>query len=183
MHIARIRHKRMTRIVGLEKDRLVPALGDGPSMRAFIEQAVDSSSPESLFDPSRSIPRDGDLTLAAPIDDPGKIVAIGLNYTDHATESKVAVPDHPLVFVKFPSSILGPDEPIWWSAGVTEAVNYEAELAVVIGRRGYRVDEADALSHVFGYTCLNDVSSRDLQFADGQWVRAKSPDWAVDRHT
>lgn len=71
-------------------------------MRAFIKQTVDSLSPESLFDPSRSIPRDGDLTLAAPIDDPGKIVAIGLNYADHATESKAAVPDHPLVFAKFP---------------------------------------------------------------------------------
>jgi 2-keto-4-pentenoate hydratase/2-oxohepta-3-ene-1,7-dioic acid hydratase in catechol pathway len=112
----------------------------------------------------------------APVGDPRKIVAIGLNYVDHAAEATMKLPEEPLVFAKFPSSIIGPDAPIRWSRGLTDGVDYEAELAVVIGRPARDVSVEDALDHVFGYTCLNDVSARDLQFADGQWVRGKSLD-------
>lgn len=114
--------------------------------------------------------------LLAPIDRPGKIVAIGLNYREHAAESDLSVPAEPLIFAKFPSSIVGPGAAITWDPTLTRYVDYEAELAVVIGRRARRVSERNALEYVFGYTCLNDVSARDLQASDGQWVRAKSLD-------
>lgn len=117
-----------------------------------------------------------DVRLGPPIRDPGKIVAVGLNYRDHAAEGRLEVPAEPLVFAKFPSSIVGPGDEIRWDRGLTDAVDYEAELAVVIGRRARDVPVASALEHVFGYTCLNDVSARDLQFRDGQWVRSKSLD-------
>jgi 2-keto-4-pentenoate hydratase/2-oxohepta-3-ene-1,7-dioic acid hydratase in catechol pathway len=114
--------------------------------------------------------------LLPPIDDPGKIVAIGLNYADHAAEGAMVVPGQPLVFAKFPSSIAAPGDAIAWPADVTDAVDYEAELAVIIGRTASRVTREEALDHVFGYTCLNDVTARDIQFSDGQWVRGKSLD-------
>lgn len=116
------------------------------------------------------------VRLGPPIRDPGKIVAVGLNYRDHAAEGQLEVPAEPVVFAKFPSSIVGPDDEIQWDRGLTDAVDYEAELAVVIGRRARDVSVTSALDHVFGYTCLNDVSARDLQFGDGQWVRGKSLD-------
>jgi len=112
----------------------------------------------------------------APVSDPRKIVAIGLNYVDHATEATLTPPSEPLVFAKFPSAVVGHGAPIRWSRSLTDGVDYEAELAVVIGRRARGVPVERALAHVFGYTCLNDVSARDLQFSDGQWVRAKSLD-------
>jgi 2-keto-4-pentenoate hydratase/2-oxohepta-3-ene-1,7-dioic acid hydratase in catechol pathway len=114
--------------------------------------------------------------LLAPLPRPGKIVAIGRNYREHATEEGVEPPPAPLVFAKWPSSVVGPGAEIRWDPGLTDQVDYEAELAVVIGVRARRVAPADALAHVFGYTCLNDVSARDIQFGDGQWVRGKSLD-------
>ena len=117
-----------------------------------------------------------EVTLTAPIARPGKIVAIGLNYADHASEGNIPLPTEPLVFAKFPSSVIGPDEAIVWDRSLTAAVDFEAELAVVIGRRARNVLSRNALDHVFGYTCLNDVSARDLQFGDEQWVRGKSLD-------
>lgn len=117
-----------------------------------------------------------DVRLCAPLTGSGKIVAVGLNYRDHAVESGAAMPKEPLLFAKFPSAIIGPNEPICWNRALTDQVDFEAELAVVIGRRARDVGEAMALSHVLGYTCLNDVSARDLQFRDGQWVRGKSLD-------
>lgn len=126
--------------------------------------------------PDAIVGRLSSVRLAAPIGNPGKIVGIGLNYVDHATESANALPSEPLVFAKFPSSIIGPGEEIRWDRSLTDAVDFEAELGVVIGRTAHRVTEAAALRHVFGYTCLNDVSARDLQFGDGQWVRGKSLD-------
>jgi 2-keto-4-pentenoate hydratase/2-oxohepta-3-ene-1,7-dioic acid hydratase in catechol pathway len=116
------------------------------------------------------------VRLVSPIPDPGKIVAIGLNYADHAAEGGLNVPKAPLVFAKFPSTVVGPGDDVTWDRGLTDQVDYEAELGVVIGRRARNVAEADAIDHVFGYTCLNDVSARDLQFGDGQWVRGKSLD-------
>lgn len=121
------------------------------------------------------LPLEG-TALLAPVARPGKIVAIGRNYREHAEQEGAALPSEPLVFAKFTSSIIGPDAPIRWDPHLTQAVDYEAELAVVIGARARRVSRDTALSHVFGYTCLNDVSARDLQFADGQWVRGKSLD-------
>lgn len=117
-----------------------------------------------------------DADLLAPVPRPGKIVAIGRNYRDHTTEEGVAPPPAPLVFAKWPSSVVGPDSEVRWDPALTQQVDYEAELAVVMGRTARDVSVEDALDHVLGYTCLNDVSARDLQFGDGQWVRGKSLD-------
>ena len=116
------------------------------------------------------------VRLLASIPNPSKIVAIGLNYADHAAEGGVPTPKAPLIFAKFPSTIVGPDDEVRWDRGLTNKVDYEAELGVVIGRTARNVSEADALNHVFGYVCVNDVSARDLQFGDGQWIRGKSLD-------
>jgi len=116
------------------------------------------------------------IELSAPVKSPSKIVAIGLNYADHASESKLELPKTPLVFAKFPGSIIGMDENIIIPANITQRVDYEVELGVIIGRKAKNVPVNEALNYVFGYTVLNDISARDLQFSDGQWVRAKSLD-------
>jgi 2-keto-4-pentenoate hydratase/2-oxohepta-3-ene-1,7-dioic acid hydratase in catechol pathway len=114
--------------------------------------------------------------LDAPLRAPSKIACVGLNYHDHCRETGMEVPDRPLIFAKFSSSLTGPDQPIEWPEGLTEQVDWEAELAVVIGRRIRRASEQEALDAIFGYTAANDVSARDLQFSDQQWVRGKSLD-------
>jgi 2-keto-4-pentenoate hydratase/2-oxohepta-3-ene-1,7-dioic acid hydratase in catechol pathway len=106
---------------------------------------------------------------------PGKIVCVGLNYLDHAQEGGMELPKAPLLFSKWPNTLIGDGEPIVLPPEATE-VDYEAELGVVIGTTVKRVSEADALDHVEGYICLNDVSARDMQFGDGQWTRGKSLD-------
>lgn len=107
---------------------------------------------------------------------PGKIVAIGLNYKDHIREAGVEPPARPLVFAKFPTCVIGDGEAIEIDYSLSERVDWEVELAVVIGRTMRRVSEADALEYVHGYTVANDISARDTQLADGQWVRGKSFD-------
>jgi 2-keto-4-pentenoate hydratase/2-oxohepta-3-ene-1,7-dioic acid hydratase in catechol pathway len=113
--------------------------------------------------------------VALPIDSPPKIICVGLNYRDHAEEQGSDLPTAPLLFAKWSNTLIGPGEPIVLPPESSQ-VDYEAELGVVIGRTGRRVAERDALDHVRGYVCVNDVSARDLQFADGQWTRGKSPD-------
>jgi 2-keto-4-pentenoate hydratase/2-oxohepta-3-ene-1,7-dioic acid hydratase in catechol pathway len=110
-----------------------------------------------------------------PIDRPGKIIAVGLNYRDHAGEATVAAPTSPILFAKWGTCLIGPDEPIVIPAGIDE-VDWEAELAVVIDRTARNVSIDDALDFVRGYTCMNDVSARKAQRDDGQWTRAKSFD-------
>jgi 2-keto-4-pentenoate hydratase/2-oxohepta-3-ene-1,7-dioic acid hydratase in catechol pathway len=110
-----------------------------------------------------------------PIRRPGKIVCVGLNYRDHANESAMELPSAPLLFAKWPNGLVGPGEPILLPHQTAE-VDYEAELGVVIGRPARRVAAADAIDHVAGYVCANDVSARDIQFGDGQWTRGKSFD-------
>jgi 2-keto-4-pentenoate hydratase/2-oxohepta-3-ene-1,7-dioic acid hydratase in catechol pathway len=109
------------------------------------------------------------------IDAPSKIVCVGLNYLDHAAESEMGPPSEPLLFGKFANTLIGPGDPIRLPAGSSH-VDAEAELAVVIGTRAARVDRANALNHVFGYTVGNDISARDMQFRDGQWLRGKGFD-------
>ena len=114
--------------------------------------------------------------LLAPVE-PANIIAIGLNYRRHAEESGSAVPDAPVVFVKLTTSVIASGEPILLPADAPHEVDYEAELAVVIGKPARKVSQADALKHVLGYTCANDVSARDCQVRrDKQWARAKSFD-------
>lgn len=111
----------------------------------------------------------------APIPRPGKVICIGLNYRDHAAESNMPIPERPVVFSKFATSVIGPGEQVILPTSSTQ-VDYEAELAVVIGRRAKNVSASRALDYVLGYTCFNDVTARDFQFADGQWQRGKSCD-------
>jgi 2-keto-4-pentenoate hydratase/2-oxohepta-3-ene-1,7-dioic acid hydratase in catechol pathway len=113
--------------------------------------------------------------VSLPIDRPGKIICIGLNYRDHCEEQGIDLPERPLLFSKWPNTLIGPNEPIVIPPITTE-VDYEAELGVVIGRRVRGIAAEDALDAVESYVCANDVSARDLQFGDGQWTRGKSLD-------
>jgi 2-keto-4-pentenoate hydratase/2-oxohepta-3-ene-1,7-dioic acid hydratase in catechol pathway len=115
------------------------------------------------------------VRFRAPVPRPGKIICVGLNYRDHAEESGQPIPDEPVLFAKFANSVTGPGEPIGVPPAVEEP-DYEAELGVVIGREAHRVDERTALEHVGGYTCVNDVSARDLQFRSSQWLLGKAID-------
>jgi 2-keto-4-pentenoate hydratase/2-oxohepta-3-ene-1,7-dioic acid hydratase in catechol pathway len=107
--------------------------------------------------------------------DVGKIICAGMNYRDHAEETGLDVPERPVLFAKWSNALIGPGDPIVLPS-LTAQVDYEAELGVVIGRRSRDLEVEDALDAVGGYVCVNDVSARDLQFADGQWTRAKSLD-------
>ena len=115
-----------------------------------------------------------EVTLLAPCE-PTKIVALGLNYRDHALEFGHPIPDEPLIFLKPSTSVIGPDEDIRYPA-MSRRVDYEAELAVVIGRTCRHIKEEDFRDYVLGYTCINDVTARDLQKKDGQFTRSKSFD-------
>jgi len=106
---------------------------------------------------------------------PSKIVAVGLNYRDHAKELNLPVPDTPVVFLKPPTAVIGPGEAVLYPA-TSSHVDYEAELGVVIKDRVRNISPASARDHILGYTCANDVTARDLQKKDGQWTRAKSFD-------
>ncbi|MCY4544458.1 MAG: fumarylacetoacetate hydrolase family protein [Gemmatimonadetes bacterium] len=116
-----------------------------------------------------------DARLASPIPRPPKIVCVGLNYLDHATEQNVPLPEHPLLFSKATSSVVGPYDDVVLPAE-SEQVDYEVELAVVIGKTATAVSEADAYDYVAGYTVANDVSARDIQFRQQQWHQGKSYD-------
>ena len=127
------------------------------------------------------------LTLRAPVPRPGKIVCVGLNYRDHAAETGADVPTEPVLFAKFANSVV-PDGAEVAIPPATSEVDWEAELGVVIGRRARRVGVEEAMDHVAGYTCLNDLSARDLQRRGGQWTRGKAIDgflpmgpWLVTR--
>jgi 2-keto-4-pentenoate hydratase/2-oxohepta-3-ene-1,7-dioic acid hydratase in catechol pathway len=116
------------------------------------------------------------VKLAPPVTRPAKIIGIGLNYRDHAAEQNTPIPDEPKIFAKFPNTLIGPNDTIAWDTAVTSRVDYEAELAVIIGKTIKNCPESKALGAVFGYTCANDVSARDIQFSNAQLVRGKSLD-------
>jgi 5-carboxymethyl-2-hydroxymuconate isomerase len=166
MRLATVRVDGTECLAAAEHDgyRRVEAAGD---LTALLRAGID---PRRL---SAGEPVEG--VLAAPLR-PGKIVAIGLNYLDHIRESSLERPEQPLVFAKFPSSVIGPTDPIELDEALTARVDWEVELAVIVGTRMRRVEERAALAHVFGYTVANDVSARDVQFSESQWVRGKSFD-------
>jgi 2-keto-4-pentenoate hydratase/2-oxohepta-3-ene-1,7-dioic acid hydratase in catechol pathway len=117
----------------------------------------------------------GTVKLLAPIPRPPKIICIGLNYRDHAEESNLPIPETPTMFAKFPTSVIGAGQPIVLPKNSTRP-DYEAEMAVVIGKRGRHIPEDRWRDHVFGYTILNDVSARDFQMATSQWMIGKTFD-------
>jgi 2-keto-4-pentenoate hydratase/2-oxohepta-3-ene-1,7-dioic acid hydratase in catechol pathway len=117
-----------------------------------------------------------DVRLLAPVPDPEKIVCLGLNYRDHAAEAGQEIPQAPMWFAKFANSLVGSGEPVLLPPAHADHVDYEAELAVVIGRAATRVDEADALDYVAGAMPFNDVTARDLQFQNPLWTSGKAID-------
>lgn len=167
--------------IGVLQDGTITPLADeldGHTMLTFIQAgppAWDHARQAPNQKTASSISLES-VRLLAPISNPSKVVAVGLNYMDHCREQNVEPPKQPILFTKFPSSIIGPTGDITWNTDDTTQVDYEVELGVVVGRRTKNVDLDHALDYVFGYTVLNDVSARDLQFGDGQWVRSKSLD-------
>lgn len=147
------------------RDPLGSALEEGVDLldlgRAIIEEGESEELPERLDPPVRR---------------PSKIIAVGLNYRDHCRESGTPLPEAPIEFSKHPSSLTGHMHPIRLDETLSTEVDYEVELAVIVGRRCRDLTETDALAAVAGYTVGNDVSARELQIQDGQWVRAKSFD-------
>jgi 2,4-didehydro-3-deoxy-L-rhamnonate hydrolase len=113
--------------------------------------------------------------LRAPVPKPGKIIAVGFNYREHQTESGMKPASEPALFAKYANAVIGPDEVIKVPAATNEP-DYEAELAVVMGRTASKVDARDALDYVGGYTCCNDVTARDLIRSNAQWQRGKAID-------
>lgn len=151
---------------------------EGPQVGLVVDDVVyalegDLFSPESYRAGARIGPV-GQVTLLPPVQ-PSKIVCVGRNYAAHAAEHAAAVPTEPMLFLKPPSALIGPGEPIEIPADAGR-VDHEAELVIVIGKRARHVSEAAALGVVLGYTCADDVSARDYQKKDGQWGRAKGFD-------
>ena len=171
--------------LGVSADaRWIPAselLPDGPgSMAALLDAGpaavralAAAAHPDRIADRGRPL---DDVEWLPPVPRPGKVVCIGRNYREHIAEEHAEPPKAPLIFAKWPSSVVGHGAEVRWDPALTKQVDYEAELGVVIGRRARRVDVAQALDYVLGYTCINDVTARDLQFGDGQWTRGKSLD-------
>ena len=175
MKLARYRYDNLCHIGRLENER-IQKISEDDDMRKFITGSGRSGGNEGGSRPGGSaLPLDA-ARLLPPIHNPVKVIGIGLNYMDHCREQHVEPPPHPILFAKFPTAIIGPDQEITWSEGLTVKVDYEAELGVVIGRRARNVSRDEALDFVFGYTCVNDVSARDLQYGDRQWIRGKSQD-------
>ena len=143
----------------LEKDRVEEILPD----------------PFGPYEPTGLSWRLKDVRLLAPCE-PSKIVCVGVNYGDHASEFGKSLPDEPLIFLKPSSAVVGPGDAIRLPGPVTKRVDHEGELALVIGKRACKVSASAARSHILGFTMMNDVSARDLQKRDGQWARAKGFD-------
>jgi acylpyruvate hydrolase len=163
-----------TRVVDLnEADPRLPAdmlqlLRGGDEVLQLARDVIGNAPPEKWMELAGT-------QLVAPVPNPGKIICIGLNYRDHAAEAGLPIPAEPVVFAKLSNTINGPFSPIPMPAA-TEQIDYEGELGVVLGKTCKGVKEIDALDYVAGYLAVNDVSARDVQHRNGQWVLGKSPD-------
>ncbi|KAM6040582.1 oxaloacetate tautomerase Fahd2a, mitochondrial-like [Chlamydotis macqueenii] len=147
------------------------------SMRAFLESGPDglAAAKRALDSGRHRLPRES-ARILAPVGDPEKIICVGLNYRDHCLEQGARVPGQPVIFSKFPSAIAGPFDDIVHPEESSE-VDWEVELAAVIGKKGRRIEESAALEHVVGFTVANDVSARDWQGRNGrQWLLGKTFD-------
>lgn len=137
-----------------------------------VLKVVEGCFPENFRETGESVPLPSVTKVLPPVA-PEKLIAIGLNYRDHAAEFNLPVPEEPVSFLIAPSSLVGHDCPVIYPS-ITKELSYEAELAIVIGKGGVDIPEERAMEHVFGYTCANDVTARDAQRRDGQWCRCKS---------
>ena len=159
------------RVVGLSGagyDSVLSVIANYEGARAAIEALVKQPPKEATAELNS-------VTLLAPIPRPPKVICVGLNYRDHAIESKMEIPSVPTIFNKFPSVVIGPGAPIVIPK-VTEKPDYEAEFAFVIGRGGRNIPADRWQEHVFGYTIVNDVSARDYQLITSQWLMGKTFD-------
>lgn len=146
------------------------------SMSQFLAEGGIASAQDTIADAPDSAKRAlNSVQLLAPVGDPQKVLCIGQNYRDHCLEQNQPIPESAILFSKYATAVNDPDGVIVLPKVATQ-VDYEAELAVVIGQSGKNIPEAEAMDYVAGYMCSNDVSARDIQFADKQWVRGKSPD-------
>lgn len=157
--------------------RIVSYLAEEGPRRGIVdgEHVRDAGTDLELLAPGPVVGELGEIHLLAPVPHPGKVIGIGRNYADHAQETGAAVPDRPQLFGMWANAVVGPGAPIRYPV-ITRALDYEAELVVVIGRTASQIPAARALDHVLGYTCGNDVSARDLQHDDTQWIRGKTLD-------
>ena len=173
MKLARVRYDGAVHLARLDGDEAVLLRAEAAHPAAdVLREALASGT--GLDGDGRRV-EVGAVELLAPVANPSKVIGIGLNYVAHVREAGAEIPKAPLMFVKTQNSIVGPGAAITWAKDAAAEVDYEAELAVVIGTTAWQVED-DPLSYVLGYTCCNDVSARDVQFADGQWVRGKSFD-------
>ena len=147
-------------------------IASGPSAVEKAEQLIEKASKKNMTNASLPV---NHVTLLAPIAFPPKIICLGLNYQDHVSETRGQIPDEPVIFMKPHTTIIGPNEKIIKPSFVKK-LDYEAELAIVIGRKAKNIPVSEAASCIFGYTILNDVSARDIQFKDKQWTRGKGFD-------
>ena len=162
---------------GASPRHMIDLLERGEAWRRAVGDILETvtASPEALRFPQGVCTPLEKVRLRAPLGRPGKIVCVGLNYASHRAEQGIQSPARPIFFLKSSNTICGPGDAITLPPNSTE-VDYEAEFAVVIGKRGKSIQEEKVFEHIAGYTILNDVSARDMQFADGQWFRGKSCD-------
>jgi len=172
MRIARFRFNGKISYGIVLGEKVIPAekLGIPETVEEFIASGIKVSPEEKEGIPLSKV------ELLAPLSNPPKIICLGLNYFDHAEEQGREPPKDPVIFLKPRTSIAGPFEDIPVPFDYTTQVDYEVELAVVIGRKGKRIPEEEAMNYVFGYMVFNDLSARDIQFGDKQWTRGKSLD-------
>lgn len=149
--------------------------GDQIYPLATSHNLIDLLAAPNLPDASNNPFDLADVDIKAPLI-PRKIICIGKNYAEHAAETGSSVPEKPLIFAKYPTCVIGINDTVTWSEEITQQVDWEGELVVVIGKPARNVSEENAMEHVFGYTIGNDISARDIQFSESQWVRAKAQD-------
>lgn len=167
-HAGVVSNDQVISLAGIGIHSVLELITAGQEALLRVKSLVETGAPDASF-PLASV------RLLAPIPRPPKIICIGLNYRDHAIESKLEIPTIPVVFSKYASSVIGPGEAIVLPKNSVKP-DYEAELAVVIGKNGRHIKAADWEQYVFGYTCLNDVSARDFQMATSQWMIGKTFD-------
>ena len=182
MRLVTFSHRGLRRLGARSGDSIIDFSAADPSipttMRDFLEAGDNAiSRARAVIDRGDHAISETGVSIHAPIDNPEKIICIGLNYADHAAESGMPIPDEPIVFSKYASSIIGPDENIV-APSASSQVDYEVELVVVIGKRGRNISEEDALNHVAGYMVGHDVSARDYQLEKpgAQWMMGKTFD-------
>jgi 2-keto-4-pentenoate hydratase/2-oxohepta-3-ene-1,7-dioic acid hydratase in catechol pathway len=184
MRLVTYRDERGSHLGALREDTVVALDAVAPDMLALIDSGAEglARARTALEQATSSKPRSA-VQLLAPIPRPRQnVICLGMNYRAHAIESALArgrepkLPEHPVFFTKAVTSVCGPDDDIPLDLGVTQQLDYEVELALIIGRTGKNIAHAEALSYIFGYTIINDVTARDLQDQHQQFFKGKSLD-------